>query len=1431
MSSMKVCRDEIAWTQTRLSHSPGLPAWLAAAVFAFGLLYSPLPAAGQDEIIHLRFRDPELAGISGFRRYWDLPVVLSGDGVVEIVDHGEFGAAPSAVWDPDQRDNGSMPGALVVDALHRRALVRFPGLAEAVRAQLANGYRIRKVELVLPFRDTELWPFDYVMPSGMSFLGGRWAHTPPRWSVIAWPLRRPWTADPDLGPTVNAWIHRTAYWEQFAAADDRLDRFPDRFGPVEVSYREATAYQDVEQKPEERPHVPDSTVSLDRQAGDSALLDDILAEMEEETERLENPEEYDQPARMDITPVLSDAAYGQTLGQRLRLLEECGLMLAKWEEYDLRYKDVWSGYEWATTTGGRGILLRTPALEVTLERAPGGPTPDSLPAATDVHALANAIRAEGGSGAPSATVAGPAEFEALYGRHGAAPPEWMPEWQWNRVAELMAAENTAGLCEFPDTYDRYLQWLDDLLGWTPRHFIGHRTPRRAAVALRHRAAMPEPVRAHLATYWRGWLMPDRRHDQLVHPQAIASGTAQRDYLRRTDDWRGNTSYYRGYVRVGSTMNFNHTSIAGALLGGRLLDAQYPLDDARYGLENLLLRRWAWLDGSTQETIDHYYLSITLFATKDMVDFGPTPLDRLMARSALTKYVEELTSHYHPFLRRFIGPSGRTALNFLWVTQDGTQHIMHTLSRMGALRDLDNPDTFGMEVLNHDYPARDVASQALTTPWAPEWTAGHVDQKPLPFESTAAFRRWGGIDRRYPHWRRNYMTRHYGMASQDSIYGRVGFMTQWNRHDAPVERVQDVGTLLVRPGANFTELVASDGGALAVAGRRAILQHGPSAMILTQPPSWNGPAEDLRSLQTTLGIFDFRDSRDMEFHVDGQRIDALPFTSGLDRRIVIHDGATYIGIIPLPATDLGREYGLSIHRNDRTSEIGSSGVMVGPAVLVECYFLKKPTTRRDARRDHVPEQPTRSLDEPPPSPLDSILDDVMDDMTMTDEQRSALERVEQAAGETSTAFGGVIVRMADRDEFPDVQAFIEHIQAAILEVNEDADNPALKHVRFRDGHDGDTLEAGYRADRGWFTYRRANGDWPYLPVGIVRDTPLSVQGDTGLLEKNGFTLRTRSGAMMFLQTDPDTHTALALNPLPDLRPLSLTLPGAVEVTADSLLGLARIQVLEGGRSLLVDHAFKPGQADEPDAATALLVFGVETLPAVTLNEARLDPGEIRRGTVDGRNAWIIPLTATPPAVEAVNRRHSESRILLNPEIPANGDALIQDWYMVGPFPNADGAGFATEFGPEHGNVDLDRTFKGFDGQTVGWERLMPVAGRPVGSRGEFHLFHRYAPHTQWIAAYAYTRIHSDRDRDVLLLAGSDDTITVWLNGEKLHAHEVYRPVQLDQERVPLRLRKGDNHLLLKICQGDGGWGFVARLAEPRWGLPVTDGLTVGFATAE
>ena len=83
----------------------------------------------------------------------------------------------------------------------------------------------------------------------------------------------------------------------------------------------------------------------------------------------------------------------------------------------------------------------------------------------------------------------------------------------------------------------------------------------------------------------------------------------------------------------------------------------------------------------------------------------------------------------------------------------------------------------------------------------------------------------------------------------------------------------------------------------------------------------------------------------------------------------------------------------------------------------------------------------------------------------------------------------------------------------------------------------------------------------------------------------------------------------------------------------------------------------------------------------------------------------------------------------------------------------------------------------------------------------------------LAAYAAVRITAPRARDAVLGIGSDDGVVVWFNGKKVHTNLVERGVSPGQDRVPVRLRAGENVLLLKVTQSWGGWGFGVLLEDP------------------
>jgi len=81
---------------------------------------------------------------------------------------------------------------------------------------------------------------------------------------------------------------------------------------------------------------------------------------------------------------------------------------------------------------------------------------------------------------------------------------------------------------------------------------------------------------------------------------------------------------------------------------------------------------------------------------------------------------------------------------------------------------------------------------------------------------------------------------------------------------------------------------------------------------------------------------------------------------------------------------------------------------------------------------------------------------------------------------------------------------------------------------------------------------------------------------------------------------------------------------------------------------------------------------------------------------------------------------------------------------------------------------------------------------------------------YTVGYAWAEFESPRDTDAWLGLGSDDGVKIWLNGALVHDKWIRRPSQLDDDVVPLHLKKGANRILIKIQNATLDWGFIYRL---------------------
>jgi hypothetical protein len=158
-------------------------------------------------------------------------------------------------------------------------------------------------------------------------------------------------------------------------------------------------------------------------------------------------------------------------------------------------------------------------------------------------------------------------------------------------------------------------------------------------------------------------------------------------------------------------------------------------------------------------------------------------------------------------------------------------------------------------------------------------------------------------------------------------------------------------------------------------------------------------------------------------------------------------------------------------------------------------------------------------------------------------------------------------------------------------------------------------------------------------------------------------------------------------------------------------------------------------------------------------------------------------------------------------------FCRDFLVVGPFDNADHRGFYEAYAPER-EANPSASYIGTGGQRVTWQRVQ------TDESGFVDLEKLLKP-KEWVVAYAVTHLYSERPRVARLLLGSDDGARVWLNGEPVWAAIEVRGADADKDRFEVMLRKGWNRLLIKVEQGQGGWGVRIRAtdpgpkANPRW----------------
>lgn len=89
------------------------------------------------------------------------------------------------------------------------------------------------------------------------------------------------------------------------------------------------------------------------------------------------------------------------------------------------------------------------------------------------------------------------------------------------------------------------------------------------------------------------------------------------------------------------------------------------------------------------------------------------------------------------------------------------------------------------------------------------------------------------------------------------------------------------------------------------------------------------------------------------------------------------------------------------------------------------------------------------------------------------------------------------------------------------------------------------------------------------------------------------------------------------------------------------------------------------------------------------------------------------------------------------------------------------------------------------------------------------------HTRYVRAVV--TVKSETNADAQLSLGSDDGVTVWLNGKQVHENIVSRAAHLGDDKLDVQLNAGRNVFLFRVNNTGGAWRLLAEL-KPKLDYP-------------
>lgn len=273
--------------------------------------------------------------------------------------------------------------------------------------------------------------------------------------------------------------------------------------------------------------------------------------------------------------------------------------------------------------------------------------------------------------------------------------------------------------------------------------------------------------------------------------------------------------------------------------------------------------------------------------------------------------------------------------------------------------------------------------------------------------------------------------------------------------------------------------------------------------------------------------------------------------------------------------------------------------------------------------------------------------------------------------------------------------------------------------------------------------------------------------------------------------------------------------AIVALRDGLLRLAELEDISPvKRAQILQEAFKVAKRQEEKKRIISILGEIPALNAIETLRVISENTEFRNDCHQAiiklaRQVGAVYPEQTINILEQVKsttqndeiRKQAEQTINAVKNAGLSMDGYILAWLIVGPFTKEGKDGnalFSEVFPPEQA------------GSKVDWKPYTVPANKKAGLV-EFDKMNSFKGENR--VAYLRTTIVSETDQNAMLEVGSDDGVKIWLNGKVVHSNNTVRPCSPGQDKVKIKLNKGNNTLLIKVTQGGGEWALSCRICSP------------------